>query len=129
MQVVRRQPPTVLKATTAVERVLGDMSVPTFQFTDPAGAPLDLAPTPYGTLHVERLMPVQDEIILTAELVNSELGWVGCDWNAFFLQPGTYQLQYVFSGDHATVASPYIFVEVVDLGEHPISTLGEPADG
>lgn len=127
MQVARRNPPTTVKATTTVQRVLGDMNLPGFQFTDEAtGEPLDLAPTALTfTLRAERLMPDADEIELAAESKDSQLGWVGCDWDAFFLQAGLYRLQYVAVGDHATVTSPYIFLEVVDLGEYPISYLGE----
>lgn len=129
MEVARRNPLTVLSSQTMVQYVLGDTTVPSFQFTAPDGSPLDLSDTPTVTLHVERLMPDPDETTLTGSRKVAEVGWVECDWDAFFLQAGTYRLQYVVEGDDTFFISPWLFVEVVDLGEYPTRALGEPADG
>lgn len=130
VQVARRQPPTVLKGQALVQRVLGDMNLPGFQFTNPAnGELLNLSATPTVTLLVERLLPEPDEITLTGHFEDVDAAWVGCDWDAFMLQAGTYRLTYTVEGDSEYFMSPPLFVEVVDLGEHPISTLGEPTDG
>lgn len=129
MQVARRNPPTVLTETTVIQRVLGDMNLPAFQITDTDGTPLEISAVPSVTLNVDRLMPDPAEATIVGEVLNAELGWVGADWTEFFLQAGTYRLQYVVDDAYSHHVSPFIFVEVVDLGEHPISTLGEPADG
>lgn len=130
MEVARRNPPTVLSSQTLVQYVLGDTTVPSFQFTDPVtGAPLDMSDAPTVELTVERLMPDPAETTLTAAFVEIEQGWVRCDWDDFFLQAGTYRLQYVAEGDDAYFISPWLFVEVVDLGEYPTRALGEPANG